>query len=218
MRCRRDQGRCGRILRMVRIEPRKGEALPFQPEVPWIEVACWCEKHRFVDGVDPSDLPPDPSRALQLPDKEPGVPILFGKTFLLFSKSEVIRSLSMLRLIVLCSATGTVLVRAQMSVRTNRSAEFSVPLFNETQSMASELSMASHEACLSPLPPLGTPPGYAHIMNLLCQGAGGLWTGLGWATPCGGQALIRSHGPPRGCGWGSTGHYQDSGLRPRQPV
>ncbi len=34
-------------------------------------------------------------------------------------------------------------------------------------------------------------------MNLLCQGAGGLWTGLGGATPGGGQALIRSHGPPR---------------------
>ncbi len=34
-------------------------------------------------------------------------------------------------------------------------------------------------------------------MNLLCQGAGGLWTGLGWATRVGGQALIRSHGPPR---------------------
>jgi len=34
-------------------------------------------------------------------------------------------------------------------------------------------------------------------MNLLCQGAGGLWTGLGWVTPSGGQALIRSHGPPR---------------------
>ena len=39
-------------------------------------------------------------------------------------------------------------------------------------------------------------------MNLLCQGAGGLWTGLGWATPVGGQALIRSHGPPRLGGWG----------------
>jgi len=47
-------------------------------------------------------------------------------------------------------------------------------------------------------------------MNLLCQGAGGLWTGLGWVTPVGGQALIRSHGPPRR-GWvGSTGHYEDS--------
>jgi hypothetical protein len=34
-------------------------------------------------------------------------------------------------------------------------------------------------------------------MILLCQGAGGLWTGLGWATPGGGQAPIRSHGPPR---------------------
>jgi len=35
-------------------------------------------------------------------------------------------------------------------------------------------------------------------MNLACcQGAGGLWTGLGWATPVGGQARIRSHGPPR---------------------
>jgi len=46
-------------------------------------------------------------------------------------------------------------------------------------------------------------------MNLLCQGAGGLWTGLGGATPVGGQALIRSHGPPN---WwvGSTGHYEDS--------
>ncbi len=41
----------------------------------------------------------------------------------------------------------------------------------------------------------------AHIMILLCQGAGGLWTGLGWVTPGGGQALIRSHGPPMG-GWG----------------
>ena len=39
-------------------------------------------------------------------------------------------------------------------------------------------------------------------MNLLCQGAGGLWTGLGWATPVGGQARIRSHGPPRMGGWG----------------
>ena len=38
------------------------------------------------------------------------------------------------------------------------------------------------------------------VMNLLCQGAGGLWTGLGWATRFGGQALIRSHGPPRGGG------------------
>ena len=48
-------------------------------------------------------------------------------------------------------------------------------------------------------------------MNLVCcQIAGGLWTGLGWATPVGGQALIRSHGPPRR-GWvGSTGHYQDN--------
>ena len=36
-----------------------------------------------------------------------------------------------------------------------------------------------------------------HIMILLCQGAGGLWTGLGWATSWDGQALIRSHGPPR---------------------
>ena len=39
-------------------------------------------------------------------------------------------------------------------------------------------------------------------MILLCQGAGGLWTGLGGATPVGGQALIRSHGPPRLGGWG----------------
>jgi hypothetical protein len=36
-------------------------------------------------------------------------------------------------------------------------------------------------------------------MILLCQGAGRLWTGLGGATPVGGQALIRSHGR-RGCG------------------
>ena len=39
-------------------------------------------------------------------------------------------------------------------------------------------------------------------MNLVCcQVAGGLWTGLGWATPVGGQARIRSHGPPRLGGW-----------------
>ena len=48
-------------------------------------------------------------------------------------------------------------------------------------------------------------------MNLLCQGAGGLWwTGLGWATPCGGQALMRSHRPRCMFGVGSTGHYQDN--------
>ncbi len=40
----------------------------------------------------------------------------------------------------------------------------------------------------------------SYIMILLCQGAGGLWTGLGWATPVGGHALIRSHGPPKGLG------------------
>jgi hypothetical protein len=28
------------------------------------------------------------------------------------------------------------------------------------------------------------------------------WTGLGWATPVGGQARIRSHRPWRGGGWG----------------
>lgn len=37
----------------------------------------------------------------------------------------------------------------------------------------------------------------AHIVNLLCQEAGRLWTGLGWATPHGGQALTRSHRPPK---------------------
>jgi len=60
----------------------------------------------------------------------------------------------------------------------------------------------------------GTPRRPSHksrIMNLLCcQGAGGLWTGLGWVTPVGGQALIRSHGPPRRRRVGSTGHYQDN--------
>ncbi len=40
-------------------------------------------------------------------------------------------------------------------------------------------------------------------MNLVCQGAGWVgWTGLGWATPDGGQARIRSHRPWRGGGWG----------------
>ena len=47
-------------------------------------------------------------------------------------------------------------------------------------------------------------------MILLCQVAGGLWTGQGRVTPFGGQALIRSHGPPRTVWVGSTGHYQDS--------
>ena len=50
-------------------------------------------------------------------------------------------------------------------------------------------------------------------MNLVCQGAGGLWwTGLGWAIPGGGQARIRSHRPRGGVGVGSIGHYQDSPL------
>jgi len=35
-------------------------------------------------------------------------------------------------------------------------------------------------------------------MNLLCCQVAGGWTGLGWATPGGGQALIRSHVPPNG--------------------
>jgi len=35
------------------------------------------------------------------------------------------------------------------------------------------------------------------------------WTGLGWATPCGGQARIRSHRPLKGWWVGSTGHYWD---------
>jgi len=54
-------------------------------------------------------------------------------------------------------------------------------------------------------------------MILLCQGAGGLWTGLRWVTPGGvDRLLFRSHGPPKG--WvGSTGHYQDRGHL-RQPV
>jgi len=53
-------------------------------------------------------------------------------------------------------------------------------------------------------------------MNLLCQGAGGLWTGLGWATPSGGQALIRSHGPPKdgGVDRSLSGRHR----RARQPV
>ncbi len=45
---------------------------------------------------------------------------------------------------------------------------------------------------------------------LCCQVAGGLWTGLGWAMPRGGQTFIRPDGPPKGCGWGSRGHYQDN--------
>ena len=36
------------------------------------------------------------------------------------------------------------------------------------------------------------------------------WTGLGRATPCGGQARIRSHRPMSVGGWESAGHYQDS--------
>ncbi len=36
------------------------------------------------------------------------------------------------------------------------------------------------------------------------------WTGLGRATPLGGQARIRSHRPENVGGWESTGHYQDS--------
>jgi hypothetical protein len=48
-------------------------------------------------------------------------------------------------------------------------------------------------------------------LNLLCcQVAGGLWTGLGWATPVGGQALIRSHGPLSGGQVGPTGQFEDS--------
>jgi len=39
--------------------------------------------------------------------------------------------------------------------------------------------------------------GEPKIMILLCQGAGGLWTGLEGPHLIGGQALIRSHGPPR---------------------
>jgi hypothetical protein len=44
------------------------------------------------------------------------------------------------------------------------------------------------------------------------------WTGLGWATPWGGQALIRSHRP--GSSWwvGSTGHCEDRTRGVRQPV
>ena len=34
-----------------------------------------------------------------------------------------------------------------------------------------------------------------------------VWTGLGWATRFGGQALIRSHGPPE-IVVGSTGQYE----------
>ena len=39
------------------------------------------------------------------------------------------------------------------------------------------------------------------------------WTGLGRATPCGGQARIRSHRPMSVGGWESAGHYQDSICR-----
>ncbi len=48
--------------------------------------------------------------------------------------------------------------------------------------------------------PKSEPP----ILNLLCQGAVRVrWTGLGWATPDGGQARIRSHRPVEGLGgWG----------------
>jgi len=53
-------------------------------------------------------------------------------------------------------------------------------------------------------------------LNLLCQGAGGLWTGLGWATPSGGQALIRSHGPPKGGGVDRS--LSGQRRRARQPV
>jgi len=45
-------------------------------------------------------------------------------------------------------------------------------------------------------------------MNLLCQGAGGLWTGLGWATPLVGRLLLGHTVRQRLVG--STGHYQDS--------
>jgi hypothetical protein len=49
-------------------------------------------------------------------------------------------------------------------------------------------------------------------MILLCQGAGGLWTGLGWVTPCGGQAPISPHGPPRGW-WGRQVIVRTEALR-----
>ena len=56
-------------------------------------------------------------------------------------------------------------------------------------------------------------------MILLCQGAGGLWTGLGWATPKLVGRLLLGHTVRQDWWVGSTGHYEDStGLRPRQPV
>jgi len=44
------------------------------------------------------------------------------------------------------------------------------------------------------------------------------WTGLGGATPLGGQARIRSHRTESVGGWESTGHYEDSTTGVRQPV
>ena len=56
-------------------------------------------------------------------------------------------------------------------------------------------------------------------MNLLCQGAVRVgWTGLGWATPGGGQALIRSHRPVEGLGgWGRQVIIRTASAM-RQPV
>ncbi len=56
---------------------------------------------------------------------------------------------------------------------------------------------------------LGSRSRAAHIESRMSRSLWVGWTGLGWATPCGGQARIRSHRPWRVWWVGSTGHYED---------
>jgi hypothetical protein len=68
--------------------------------------------------------------------------------------------------------------------------------------------------CGSVLDGCGLLPQSAHIDSRmvvrLSRSVWVRWTGLGRATPLGGQARMRSHRPKSVGGWESAGHYQDS--------
>ena len=67
------------------------------------------------------------------------------------------------------------------------------------------------------IPPTDQPILTAHNESLMsrCRRVG--WTGLGWATPCGGQARMRSHRPQEGVGWGRQVIIRTVSVT-RQPV
>ena len=63
-----------------------------------------------------------------------------------------------------------------------------------------------------------TPANRPRIMNLLCQVAGGLWTGLGWVTPDRVDKLLLGHTVRQGrSGWGRQVIIRTASAM-RQPV